>query len=131
MSRLTPKFADRHLTLFFALKTSLPEKFELLVRAHSLLASQPTDPITAYDRDCQRHAKQTTHLAMGATILHLAIAFVGAGLLLSGNATEAQVKTASSVLGGAALACTRRAKDARDRYDALMRGLPKKENEQQ
>ena len=121
MSRLTPKFADRHLTLFFALKTSLPEKFELLVWVHSLLAIQPSDPIAAYHQDCQRHAQQTTRLAMGATIGHLAIAFVGAGLLLLGNVTETQVKTAASISGGAALACTRRAKDARDRYDKAIR----------
>ena len=121
MSHLTPKFADRYLTLFFALKTSLPEKFELLVQAHSLLAIPLIDPLAAYHQDCERHAQQTTRLAMGATIGHLAIAFIGAGLLLSGNVTETQVKTAASVSGGAALACTRRAKDARDRYDKAIR----------
>ncbi len=120
MTQLTRQPLDRNtLTLLRTLQTSLPEKLMLLLWMQYLLSIEyPNfDLQTAYLQQCQHQAKQAERTAVAATTLYLASIAVGVGLLWGGKIPDKALETTGVVMGNAALFCTQRAKNARDRLE--------------
>ncbi len=68
-----------------------------------------------------RQARYSFNLTLFATAMSFLVSLVGAGLLLSGKATEGTVTTAGGIV--ASVRCTKLAKEANDRLDKTLSEL--------
>lgn len=65
-----------------------------------------------------RQARYSFNLTLFATGMSFLVSLVGAGLLLSGKATEGTVTTTGGIV--ASVRCTKLAKEANDRLDKIL-----------
>ncbi|MDZ8138223.1 MAG: hypothetical protein RM049_23435 [Nostoc sp. DedQUE04] len=72
-------------------------------------------------RERLRQARYSFNLTLFATAMSFLVSLVGAGLLLSGKATEGTVTTAGGIV--ASVQCTKLAKEANDRLDKTLAEL--------